>query len=149
MAGAEEDQQGEEGSFTFAVLVWLIIFLAMMGLIIDGSMAISAKQDASNIADAIARAAANDVVVGNLTTTGTVTVNSDPATGSCIQADVDRILNALQGTAGNLPVISDTCIVTGNTVTVTVTVDYHPLLGGTNAVAQAIAIATPVIQPTN
>ena len=146
MADADETPQGEEGSFTFAVLIWLLIFLVMMGLIIDGSMEISAQEDAANIADSIARNVANDVNTNDLRSNGTVTIVND--NGKCLKNDVTEITDALNGTAGNLPVNSFTCTVAGDSVTVTVTVDYSPLLGGKNVPATAKAIATAVTAPT-
>lgn len=139
--------EGEEGSFTFAVLMWMLIFFALMTVIIDGSMEISAQEQAANVADSIARSVANDINVGQLRQNGTVVINSDG--GLCNRADITTILNALGASAANISVAPGDCSVkNGKTVTVTVTLAYTPLLWGSEVNARATATAAAVTAPT-
>jgi hypothetical protein len=144
---ARERPAGEEGSFTFAMLIWVLLFLFLMTLVIDGSMEVSAKEQAANVADSIARNVADDVDVGDLRDDGKVTINN--SNGLCLSGDVSRILGALPGNAGNLSVPAGDCQVNGNSVTVTVSITYTPLLWGSNVNASATAFATAVTGPTN
>ena len=70
MTAAQIRPGGEEGSFTFAVLIWVLMAFTLLTLVIDGGMSISAKEQAADVADAIARNVANDVNVGTLRSTG-------------------------------------------------------------------------------
>ena len=82
--------EGEEGSFTFAVLIWMFIFFAFMTVVIDGSMEISQKEQAANIADSIARNVAGDVTASGLDAgqivINTVQVGGNP-TSECLPTD--------------------------------------------------------------
>lgn len=146
-AAAGRRPQGEEGSFTFAVLIWVLIFFAMMTVVIDGSMEISAKEQAANVADSIARNVANDINVAQLRANGKVVINSNG--GLCNTNDVKAIISALGTSAANISVAPGDCHVTnGNSVTVTVTLAYTPLLWGSEVNARATATAAAVTAPT-
>jgi Flp pilus assembly protein TadG len=137
---------GEEGSFTFAVLIWVLIFFALMTVVVDGSMEISAKEQAANVADSIARNVANDISVGQLRSNGKVVINSDG--GLCDEDDISKILSALGASAANISVAPGDCRVNnGNSVTVTVTLAYTPLLWGSEVNARATATAAAVTAP--
>lgn len=149
--------EGEEGSFTVAVVIWILIFLSLLTLIIDGSMEITADQRAANIADSIARNVANDINTAVLQKTGAVEIedtanDADIGTGTagvCLQSDIDQVLGALPQDS-NVTVKPGNCTVNnGKTVTVIVTLAYTPLVWGSGATATASATAAAVTAPTN
>ncbi|HEV2636169.1 MAG TPA: pilus assembly protein TadG-related protein [Actinocrinis sp.] len=135
---------GDGGSFTVAVVVWVLIFMALLVLIIDGSMEITANERAADVADSVARSVANDIILTGLTQTGAVMINSNPD-GTCRVQDTDAIRLSLDDP--NVSIAS--CNVkNGNTVTVTVALAYSPLLWGKGVTAHATATAAAVTAPT-
>lgn len=138
---------GEEGSFTFAVLIWVLMAFTLMTLVIDGGMSISAKEQAADVADAIARNVANDVNIGTLRSTGEVELNN--ADGDCLEKDITRITDVSGLSSGTVSAPQDNCKVAGSSVTVTVSVVYSPLLWGSTVNTSATAYATAVTAPTN
>jgi hypothetical protein len=139
--------EGDEGSFTFAVLIWIFIFFVFMSVVIDGSMEISAKEQAANIADSIARNVADDINTAGLNSgqivINTVTVNGN-RTSACRPTDESAITGSYD--MNNIRVLA--CTVTGDSVTVTVGIAYTPLFMGTQGNATASATATAVNKPT-
>jgi hypothetical protein len=140
--------EGDEGSFTFAVLIWMFIFFAFMAIVIDGSMEISAKEQAADIADSIARNVAGDVTLDGLKA-GQIVINTAQVGGNptsdCLENDETAITG--QYDMNNIRVLA--CTVTGDSVTVTVSLAYTPLFLGTQGNATASATASAVNQPTN
>ena len=151
--------RGEEGSFTFAVLMWLLIAFALMTLVVDGSMRISETEQAANVADAVARNVANDLNQADLRA-GTVTIQTGPD-NTCLASDIDPVLNAVLpsdwSTWHTPPVNLDpaqglpSCTVdpVTNTVTATVTITYTQLLWSSTVSTSATAYASTVVAPTN
>lgn len=64
-AGARRPR-GERGSFTFAVIFWALMAMMLAGLVVDGGLAITERQNAGDIAEQAARAGANDLDQGAL-----------------------------------------------------------------------------------
>lgn len=59
-------RNGDGGSLTLFLVFFAISALILLALLVDGGIAINAKERAANIAEQAARAAANDVNVGLL-----------------------------------------------------------------------------------
>ena len=99
----------DSGTVTAFVVVFMSALLLMAGLVLDGGLALAAKVDAIDEAQAAARAGAQAVDVPTYRSTGQVTL--DPAEAV---ADADAYL-AATGRTG-------TVSVQGEQVTVTVTI---------------------------
>jgi putative Flp pilus-assembly TadE/G-like protein len=54
-------RRDERGSFTFMVVFWALMTMMLGGLVVDGSLAITERQRAGDIAEQAARAAADDL----------------------------------------------------------------------------------------
>ena len=99
----------EEGMVTAFVVVFMLALLVMAGLVLDGGLALAAKVQAIDDAQAAARAGAQAIDVPLYRSTGEITL--DPAQAS---SDAEGFL-ARAGRTG-------TVSVTGDQVTVTVTI---------------------------
>ncbi len=99
----------EEGMVTAFVVIFTLALLAMAGLVLDGGLALAAKVQAIDDAQAAARAGAQAIDIPLYRSTGTITL--DPAEAT---ADAQGFL-AAAGEHG-------TVTVAGETVAVTVTI---------------------------
>ena len=99
----------ESGMVTAFVVIFTLALLVMAGLVLDGGLALSAKVQAIDDAQAAARAGAQAIDIPLYRSTGQVTLDPTQAV-----ADADAYL-ARSGHAG-------TVAVNGDQVTVTVTV---------------------------
>ncbi len=99
----------EAGMVTAFVVIFTLALLAMAGLVLDGGLALAAKVQAIDDAQAAARAGAQAIDIPLYCTTGQITLNPQAAV-----ADAERYL-AASGHTG-------TVTVTGDQVTVTVSV---------------------------
>ena len=99
----------EEGMVTAFVVIFTLALLAMAGLVLDGGLALAAKVQAIDDAQAAARAGAQAIDIPLYRSTGTITL--DPAEAT---ADAQAFL-AAAGEHG-------TVTVAGETVAVTVTI---------------------------
>jgi hypothetical protein len=99
----------DAGMVTAFVVVFTLTLLLMAGLVLDGGLALAAKVQAIDDAQAAARAGAQAIDIPTYRATGQITL--DPAQAT---ADAQHYLAA----AGN----TGTVAVTGNQVTVTVTI---------------------------
>ena len=99
----------ESGMVTAFVVVFTLAILVMAGLVLDGGLALSAKVQAIDDAQAAARAGAQAIDIPTYRASGQITL--DPAQAT---ADAERYLAA----AGH----TGTVVVNGEQVTVTVTV---------------------------
>jgi hypothetical protein len=122
--------RGERGSVAVFTVVFAIAVVFLTALIVDGGIAMSARQRAADIAEQAARAAAGDIDVIALRTTGTARIGP----GACLRAGllvqgyaraastgVDRVTSA----------VMTACQVIGtNTATVQVTITTRPLIPG-------------------
>jgi hypothetical protein len=71
---------GDRGSFTVYTVVFTIAVILLLGLIVDGGMAMNARERAEDIAGQAARAAADDIDLTTLRDQGT----ADIAPGACL-----------------------------------------------------------------
>ena len=99
----------EEGMVTAFVVIFTLALLAMAGLVLDGGLALAAKVQAIDDAQAAARAGAQAIDIPLYRSTGTITLDPTQAT-----ADAQAFLTAV-GERG-------TVTVAGETVDVTVTI---------------------------
>jgi hypothetical protein len=99
----------ESGMVTAFVVIFTLALLLMAGLVLDGGLALAAKVQAIDDAQAAARAGAQAIDIPTYRATGQITL--DPA-----QATVDA--QHYLATAGH----AGTVAVNGNQVTVTVTI---------------------------
>ena len=99
----------EEGMVTAFVVVFMLALIVMAGLVLDGGLALAAKVQAIDDAQAAARAGAQAIDVPLYRSTGEITL--DPA-----QASTDA--EAFLARSGHTGTVS----VTGDQVTVTVTI---------------------------
>ena len=95
MIGRRERDRGTVAMFT-AIFALFVILLA--GLLVDGGLAIHARQRAADIAEQAARAAADDIDVGLLRSSGELRI-ADPAT-ACAKAG--RLVARYPEAAGNV-----------------------------------------------
>ncbi len=100
---------GEAGMVTAFVVIFTLALLAMAGLVTDGGLALAAKVRAVDGAQAAARAGAQAIDIPLYRQTGQITLDASQAI-----ADAQGFL-AAAGEHG-------TVVVTGETVTVTVTI---------------------------
>jgi hypothetical protein len=98
----------ESGMVTAFVVVFTLALLVMAGLVLDGGLALSAKVQAIDDAQAAARAGAQAIDIPLYRSTGQITLDANEAT-----ADAEQYL-AQSGHTG-------TVTVTGDQVSVTVT----------------------------
>jgi Flp pilus assembly protein TadG len=118
---------------TFVAVIGLALLMAA-GLAIDGGRKVNALREASHLADNAARAGAQAVDLDTLRTTGDLRLIPDQAT-----ARVDLYLTSL-GHTGDVTV-------TGDTVTVTVSLTVDPVLLPTGPITvTATEAATAITQ---
>jgi Flp pilus assembly protein TadG len=133
---------------TVFTVVFAIAVIFLLGLIVDGGIAMNAKERAADIAGQAARAAADDVDVATLRTGQAVSINTETA----CHPTADRLISAYTtglGSSGGvdhvLSAIMTGCALSnaGRTATVTVRIKTSPLLpgvlGGFTETAQASA----------
>lgn len=134
----------ERGSVTVFTAVFAIAVVFLLALILDGGMAMNARQRAADIAGQAARAAADDIDIGVLRTTGRAVIGAgacDAAqslaagyAGLAEQQSVNRVLHVTA--ACDAPPGSTQAVVT---VTVTTQPLVPGVLGGFTVTAQQIA----------
>ena len=108
----------EQGNGTLFMIFFVVIILAVAGLVIDGGNALEQRQQAENEAGQAARAVAGDISIAQLRA-GKIVINA----GQCY-AKADQVIAAYgQGTV-------TACTVVGRNVTVSVSITYHPILLG-------------------
>jgi Flp pilus assembly protein TadG len=136
---------GDRGSATVFTAVFAIAVIFLLGLIVDGGIAMNARQRAADIAGQAARAAADHIDITALRDQGAVVI----APGACAAASqlvstyaqglssggVDHVTSASMGTCVAPP--------GAHTATVQITIGTQPLvpgvLGGFTETAQASA----------
>jgi len=101
--------ESESGMVTAFVVIFAVALLVMAGLVLDGGLALSAKVRAIDDAQAAARAGAQAINIALYRSTGQITLDPTEA-----RADAEQYL-AQAGQSG-------TVTVTGDQVTVTITV---------------------------
>lgn len=140
---------GERGSVTVFTVVFAVAVIILLGLIVDGGIAMNAKERAADIAGQAARAAADDVNIATLRAGGAVSINSQTACHPTAAGLVSAYTTGLGGKSGGvdhvLSVAMTNCHLSnaGRTAVVEIQVSTSPLvpgvLGGFNETAQASA----------
>jgi Flp pilus assembly protein TadG len=124
----------ERGAVSTFLAVLALALLMAAGLAIDGGRKVNALSEASHLADNAARAGAQAVDLDTLRTTGTLQLQPDEAV-----VRVDQYLAPLGHTAD--------VTVTGDTVTVTISLTINPVLLPTGPITvTATETATAVTQ---
>jgi Flp pilus assembly protein TadG len=126
----------ERGSVSVFTVVFAIAVIFLTALILDGGVAMNAKERAADIAEQAARAAADNIDVATLRTTGVAAIGPGacPIAGNLVaayaqssQTGVDAVTSAVMNScaapAGTGPVGAVTA-------TVTVTITTKPLVPG-------------------
>lgn len=133
--GARQDDRGQA---TLIILVWVLIVLALVGVVSDGGQALAQRRELQGLADGAARAGAaalnQDVLVG------AHVAQIDPQQA---EAAVAQYLSAA-GFAGDAPKVS----VTPGGISVSLTQSYHPtfdqFIGISNVTLHASSSSTPL-----
>ena len=135
--------RAERGSVTVFVVVFAIAVVFLLALILDGGVAMNAKQRAADIAGQAARAAADTINVAYLRNTG-VAVMGPGACGAAAQlvstygqrlsSGVDRVTSTTM--------VSCVAPVQGRVATVQVTVSTSPLVPGVFGAFHETAVAS-------
>ena len=125
--------RGDRGSVSLWVVIFTFTTLALLVLVVDGGQAMNAKSRAADIAEQAARAAAEDVNVGNLRG-GTVTLGGgacDLRQGPAAQLVADYATGVPGATATLTRCTPSTTTVGGTpslSVTATVQLSVRPAL---------------------
>lgn len=140
----------ERGSVAFIVVMWSVVVLALAGLVIDGSLMISQKERAADLAAQAARAQAEDLNLAELRRTGLTEIQLGPANDPCRIARNYLNQNTIQNGQASIDVTAPGtngvgCALSarrpGNSVTVCVSVTYQTLFIDLSPVATACATA--------
>jgi Flp pilus assembly protein TadG len=135
-AGAAQRADPERGSVAVFTVVFAIAVVFLLALILDGGIAMNAKERAADIAEQAARAAADNIDVATLRTTGVAVIGP----GACPLAG-NLVAAYAQGTSTGVDAVTsatmDSCVApTGGdpvgeeTATVQVTITTRPLIPG-------------------
>ena len=109
---------GEEGTISMFTVFFTIIVFLLAGLLVDGGLAIHARQRAADIAEEAARAGANNIDINTLRASGKVQIIEDGPNGTTC-AKAKTLINAYTA-----HIIASTCDTPAgaNRVDVTVTI---------------------------
>jgi Flp pilus assembly protein TadG len=110
----------DRGSISMFTVIFTVSVILLAGLLVDGGLAIHARQRAYDIAEQAARAGADDINEANLRATGNTEINVDTACGK-----VDKLLAAYPGEIDQQATICDR---TPQEVTVTIQITVQPQL---------------------
>jgi Flp pilus assembly protein TadG len=113
-------------------VVFALAVIFLLGLIVDGGMALNAKERAADIAGQAARAAADDINVGALRG-GAVQINALTACRPTASSLVSSYVAGIKGGVDHvLSATMNACTLSGGgqTATVTVQITTTPLLPG-------------------
>jgi Flp pilus assembly protein TadG len=124
-------QRREQGSVAVFSVVFAVAVVFLTALIVDGGMAMNAKERAADIAEQAARAAAGNIDIAQLRTAGVATIGP----GACGFAATLVSAYSRQDSSGVDRVTGATmtsCVATAGTetATVAVTITTQPLVGG-------------------
>jgi Flp pilus assembly protein TadG len=143
-AGLLRGRDGERGSVTVFTAVFAIAVIFLLGLILDGGMALNAKERAADIAGQAARAAADQLNIAALRA-GRVVIDPGracPAARNLVSAYAAGVRGGVDHV---ISVGTPTCSINGQQATVTLTISTSPLvpgvLGGFTETAAASATA--------
>ena len=122
--------RGSRGSVAVFTVVFAVAIVFLTALIVDGGIAMNAKQRAADIAEQAARAAAGDINVATLRSTGVAQIGP----GACTLAG-QLVQRYAQGAGTGVDTVTsaamDACqVLAANTATVQVTITTRPLVPG-------------------
>ena len=136
--------RGDRGSITVYTAVFTIVVIFLLGLIVDGGIAMNARERAADIAAQAARAASDDIDLAALRG-GVVRM----APGACGAANtlVDTYARADAGGTNRVMNVTDTCVHKSPTIArVTVTVIAQTLVPGRPGPFTESATQTATVQ---
>ncbi|HLI56117.1 MAG TPA: pilus assembly protein TadG-related protein [Actinomycetota bacterium] len=131
-------RQDERGQATLIILVWVLIVIALVGVVSDGGQALAQRRELQGFADGAARA-------------GAAALNQDALVGANVaqidpqqaRAAVAQYLSA-SGFTGSSPLVN----VTPGEISVSLTQSYHPtfdqFIGISNVTLHASSSSAPV-----
>ncbi len=121
--------RADTGSVAVFTVIFAIAVVLLTALIVDGGVAMNARGRAADIAEQAARAAAGDIDVATLRSTGVATIGP----GACILAG-RLVQQYARGSSAGVDAVTsaamDGCTVGGDTATVRVTITTRPLIPG-------------------
>lgn len=131
LAGTPPARPGERGSIAVFTVVFTVAVVLLTALIVDGGIAMNARERAADVAEQAARAAAGDIDVAQLRASGTAVIGP----GACGLAAglVTRYRTVDRGGARVVTGATMTgCLAPAgaDTATVDVTITTRPLAGG-------------------
>jgi Flp pilus assembly protein TadG len=139
--------RGERGSFTFAVIFWALMVMMLAGLVVDGGLAITERQNAGDIAEQAARAGADQLNLTDLRNDKYVI----DKTNACNKAEAVAVASGLAKAAISCAApLGTTKLPSGQVVptfTVEVTITYSPILLGMFYSSPLTAHATATAYP--
>lgn len=109
----------DRGTIALFTTLFAVSVLLLAGLLVDGGLAIHARQRAADIAEQAARAGADDIDVEHLRVTGEAKVNADTACGKA-----EQLMEAYPEAKGHQ------CVPSADEVQMTVVIEVKPLLLG-------------------
>ncbi len=119
----------DRGSVAVFTIIFAIAVVALTALIVDGGVAMNAKERAADIAEQAARAAAGNIDTATLRTTGTAVIGP----GACGLA-ANLVAAYAQQDSGGVDAVTSAalngCTVGADTATVQVTITTRPLVPG-------------------
>jgi Flp pilus assembly protein TadG len=107
----------DRGTISLFTVLFAVSVILLAGLLVDGGLAIHARQRAADIAEQAARAGADDIDVEHLRATGEAKVNADTACGRAVD-----LLEAYPETADHV------CVPSADEVRMTVQINVRPQL---------------------
>jgi hypothetical protein len=84
----------ERGTFTIAVVFWVLMTALLAAFVVDGGLSISERERAGDLAQQAARAVANDLNLNDLRN-GQIKINFN-ADGTCTQDQQNTVLGLLE-----------------------------------------------------
>lgn len=152
-ARARDRRRDESGSVAFIVVMWSVVVVVLAGLVIDGSLMISQKERAADLASQAARAQAENLNQNVLRSTGKAVIELSPQPTPCLLAQQYLAQISLPGdekayvdtnatvAPGGCALVPPPVAGDSNGVTVCVAVTYDTVLIDLKPVASACATA--------
>jgi hypothetical protein len=120
--GRRSEQDRQRGTVAMFTTIFALFVMVLAGLLVDGGLAIHARQRAADIAEQGARAAADDIDVNLLRQTGRARITDERS--ACLRAR--RLVARYPEVSGPA-----TCVIDGGrTAHVTVRINVHPQILG-------------------
>ena len=129
----------ESGSATFIMIGWALVVWVLLSVVVDVGLAISQRERAADFADQAARAEAQNLDLDILQQSGTATIANDgcarakayltdPEVRKTVDAGAVVALDTDFGNEGSGKSADGCNLGPGNTVTVSVSITYQPLV---------------------